>query len=401
MPIYTYNCRTKQGIKEKGAIDAPSKEQAAKILREKGYIVISIELKDKGERFTLLKAFGGISLKEQVVFTRQLATMLSAGLPLTQALQILGSQTRNAKMREVVKELERDVEGGITFSQGLSKHPEAFSNVYISLIKAGEAAGALDKITSRLALNLEKTKEFQGKTKGALIYPAIVTVAMIAVFIIMTVFVIPKLVTMYEDLGAELPLPTKILIAISEFIKYQWWLTILIVIAFIAGFNWFKKTVFGKYFLARIKYRIPIFGALSKNVEVAELARTLSLLVASGVPILESLAIIKELTRSVLYNEAFKEVIKEVERGVPLSNTLKEQPLFPPILGQMVSVGEETGTMDDALSKVATFFESEAEQTIRNLSTALEPFIMIVLGFFVAILILSIILPIYKLTSQF
>ncbi len=398
--IYAYTAKDAEGKTKVGFVEAASTDQAVEILR--GRQLVPTEIKEKSiSPFTLLlRRLRGISEKEKAVFTRQLATMVAAGLPLARALEILANQASNPRFQEILSASLRDVQAGVSLSTSLEKHEGVFSRVYISLVRAGEASGALDKILLRLAENQEKRQEFIGQTRGALIYPAIVVIGMGGVFVMMMTFVIPKLMDMYRDLGADLPLPTRIMIGISGIFTNFWWALLLLAAVAVFGGWRFSQTTQGRYLLARIILRLPIMGNISSQSQLAEVTRTLGLLVSSGVPILTALDISKGAVGNVLYLEAIERTSVAVEKGAPLSAALKNDPLFPPSMGQMVEVGEETGKVDEVLAKISVFFESEVNQQVKNLSTALEPLIMVLLGIMVGFLILSVILPIYSLTSQ-
>ncbi len=398
--IFTYTAKDTEGKTKTGFVEATSTDQVAGILRGRQLVPTEIKEKEVSSLSLFLKRLRGISEEEKTIFTRQLATMVAAGLPLARALEVLVAQTRNPRFSEVLSGCLRDVQTGSPLSSSLEKHEDVFSRIYISLIRAGEASGALDKILLRLADNQEKQREFVGKTKGALIYPAIVVVGMVAVFVMMMTFVVPKLMDMYRDLGASLPLPTRILMGISDLFTHFWWALLLLGVLGVLGILRFKKTTYGRYFLARLVLRLPIVGPISSQSQLSELTRTLGLLIGNGIPILTALDIGKGALGNVLYLEAIERVAVAVEKGAPLSSALKSDPLFPPSMGQMVEVGEETGKVDEVLFKISHFFESEVDQSVKNLSTALEPLIMVLLGVMVGFLILSVILPIYSLTSQ-
>ena len=398
--IYAYTAKDVSGKTKNGFIEAASTDQAAEILRSRRLVPTEIKEKQTNTLALLSQRLRGVSEKEKTIFTRQLATMVAAGLPLARALGILSAQTRNSRFREILSASLRDVQAGTPLSSSLEKQEGIFSRVYISLVRAGEASGALDSILLRLAENQEKRREFLGRTKGALIYPAIVVIGMGGVFVMMMVFVIPKLMDMYKDLGAELPLPTRIMIGVSRIFTDFWWALLLIAGAAAFGFWRFSQTDQGRHLLARAILRLPIVGPISTQSQLAEVTRTLGLLIQSGVPILTALEISKGAVSNVLYLEAIERAAVSVEKGAPLSATLKNDPLFPASLGQMVEVGEETGKVDEVLAKISTFFESEVDQAVNNLSVALEPIIMVLLGVMVGFLILSVILPIYSLTSQ-
>jgi type IV pilus assembly protein PilC len=295
-------------------------------------------------------------------------------------------------MKEVLGGMLADVQGGNSLAKSMAKHPDVFDKVTVALVEAGEASGKLDLLLTQLADNLEKERDFRSKTRGALIYPAVIGIAMVAVFIIMM---------LYEDIGADLPLPTKILIAISNLLVNGWWA--LLAVLGVGGFIAYKylSTDKGKYRLANFTFKFPIFGKLNKESELARFSRTLGLLIGAGIPITQALEIVANAMSNVLYRDSILAAEKQVEKGVPLSVPIRADPNFDPLISQMIAVGEETGKMDEVLGKVAGFFESQAETSIKNLSTALEPIILVVLGVMVGGLVLSIITPIYNLTTQF
>lgn len=401
MEKFAYKVKTKDDQTIKGIVEAKDIRQGAKILQDKGFLVISLIPQGVSLSSSIRGRFSNrANSNDKVNFTRQLSTMIAAGLRVTEALEILESQSSPA-MSRVVSDILRDIESGSNFTAALEKHPDIFDQVYLALIRAGEAAGVLDKVLARLADNLEKQKDFKGKIKGAMIYPIIVVSAMILVAGVMIVFVIPKMMSIYDEFQAELPLPTKILLQISNLASHFWWLGVIIIIGLI--FVWrtlsakpaFKKQ-FDKFFFA-----IPIIGKLRKQIMLTEFIRTLGLLVGSGVLIVEALEIVRYSLVSPIYQEAISTVIKEVQRGFPFAAALANTQVFPPIISQMVGVGEETGKMDEVLMKIASYFEQEADAAVKGLTTAIEPLIMIVLGIGVGFLVIAVIMPIYNLTSQF
>lgn len=400
---YQYVVRDKGGKTRRGVVEAAAEKAALSLLRDQGYIVISLTPKLAGE-FSLdvwWRNFRGVPEDEKVASTRQLATMVTAGLPLVQSLEILRDQSKNLAYKEILAEAVRDVQAGTPLSQSFGKHPKVFPPVFVSLIQAGEASGQLDKILERLADTMEKQRDFRAKTKGALLYPAIVTMAMVGVFILMIVFVIPKLSSMYESIGADLPLPTKVMLAIADLFTRRWWLLVLLIVGAIFGYRKFARTPYGEHKLAQLSLRLPIFGNLIAKTQLTEITRTLGMLIGAGIPIVQALEISAGATDSILYREVMADAGHSVEKGTPLSEPFRNQAIIPPIIPQMIAVGEQTGKVDEVLTKVSRFFETESEQLTKNLSTALEPLIMIVLGAMVGLLIFSIITPIYQLTSQF
>lgn len=402
MSLFSYIAKNREGKSFTGLVDALGTEQAITILHDRGWVVTSLDVKEGPRQIAFwLKKLQRVSESEKTLFTRQLATMIEAGLPIDQALGILTKQLKNDRMKEILETASHDVEGGLSLSASLSKYPDVFDRIYVNLIKAGEASGALDKVLARLADVGERNREFTSSIKQAMIYPIIVLTAMGGVFTIMIVFVLPKLTDMYKDMGVALPLPTQIMLWISQFITNQWWLLLAGLGTAAAGLYYYSKTVYGQYQLAYISLKTPILGSLIVKTNLAQFSRTLSLLVSAGLPFLECLEIVSQGLSNLLFRNALRDASKQVERGINLSVPLRNNPLFPPILSQMLVVGEETGKIDEVMLKISNFFESDVERSLKNITVALEPLIMILLGLVVGVLIFSIVTPIYKLTSAF
>lgn len=400
MKKYVYRARDKSGNLVTGDVEASNESAAAKLLRDRGYIVVSIRPSMNSLKYLMNSFSNRVSYSDVVAFTRQLATMVNAGLPITESFSILRLQAKPS-FQPIIQQILADIEGGQSLSNAIKRHPRVFTPSYIALVRAGETGGVLDKVLARLADNMERTQEFRGKVKGALIYPMIIVIGMIGVSIVMIVFVIPKLTTLYSQFGAELPLSTKILTGISDFIIQFWYL--IIVGLGIAGWGYYmwSKTDFGKHKMAEIMFKLPIIGDLQKQIILTELTRTLSLMVASGVPILEGLAVSSDVVTNVIISDAIKDVSHQIEKGFPIAFSFAKHPdAFPYILSQMVAVGEETGKMDEVLSKISHVFEVESEQKVKALTSAIEPIIMIFLGLGVAFLVIAVVLPIYKLTTS-
>lgn len=399
MNKYRYKARDKSGNLVTGEVEASNVSVASRLVRDRGYILIELKLSGAGI-FNLGKFGSRVSGRELTAFTRQFATMINAGLPIDESLQILRLQSKSG-MKPIVSQILADVESGESLSKSFEKHPKIFSPTYIALVRAGETGGVLDKVLARLADNLEKSQEFRGKVKGAMIYPAIIVIGMIVVSIIMVVFIMPRLTELYTQFGAELPLTTKILTGASGFVINFWYLILFILGVGFWAFKGYAKTKHGQRKLASLMFKIPILGDLQREVILTELTRTLSLMVGSGVSILEGLEVTSGVVGNVIISEALTTASKQIERGFPISYAFAQHPdAFPYILAQMVSVGEETGKMEEVLSKVSHVFEVDSEQKVKALTSAIEPIIMIVLGIGVAFLVVSVILPIYNLTTS-
>lgn len=383
-----------------GKIDANNVDEAVSLLKGGGFFPIEVT-KDSGSKSTFSRFLEGVNFTDIVNFTRQLSIMLNAGITLIEAFDIFKKQTTKTAMLELIDEMDKDVRGGISFSNTLKKHPEYFSRLYVSLARAGEASGKLNDILLSLADNLEKQRELRAKVTGALIYPALIFCGMIIVIFIMITFVIPQLLTLYNDLDAELPLTTVIISNVSSF-SSQFWPLILAAagIAIFAVWNYIK-TPKGKEMLDKLILKIPILRDIIIQSVLVDTARALSILVGSGVSILDALDISREASGNIEFQRAFQRISKKVEKGVSLGNAMREEPLFPPLIVQMAVVGERTGHLDETMGKIAHYFEVESEIAIKSLTTLIEPAILVILGVTVGFIIFSVITPIYSLTSQF
>lgn len=400
MAEFNYKAKDSEGVDHSGSVQTPDIHSAAAILRKKGLIVISINQKQTQDNSFLGKFFNRVSFTELVIITRQLATMVSAGLVLSEAIDILVEQQGNKTLKKTLGEVSQDIKGGLTLAQSMGKYPNIFPHLYVNLVKSGEASGKLDQVLIQMAEGLEKDREFQARVKGAMIYPIVVISMMGVVVTIMMVFVIPKLVTLYSQSAIDLPLPTKILIATSNLFVHYWWLMIIVIVGVILGIIRWNKTPEGNYFLGRLLLKIPLVGKIITNVILTNFNRTFGLLTAAGIPLLESIGIVSDLTDNPVYRNALKEAYAGVEKGLPFS-TLLTGNVFPKIVSQMVRVGEETGKVDEIFFKLSEYFESEADHLVKNLTVAIEPIILVILGIGVGFLVISIILPIYKLTTSF
>lgn len=400
MPIFKYLVKNKQGENIKGKVEAVSRAQAVSTLIGRDLFVIDVSPLNQASGIFSKLNNNKVKFEELVNFTRQLATMINAGLPLATALSILEEQSKT-EMAKLTGNLLKDVEGGLSFSMALDKYRENFSRIYVQLVRAGEIGGVLDEVLERLAITMEKEKDFRAKTKGAMVYPIIIVLAMLAVAIVMMVAVVPKLTVMYQDFGAELPAATKILMNISGFFVKFWWILVLLFGAIGLAIRGFKKTPQGELAINSVVLKMPIIGILQQKIVLTDFTRTLSLLLGAGVSLLEALDVVASAIGSAVYRNQLKEINKQVEKGVTLSDAIAHYENFPSILFQMIAVGEETGKLDEILGKISEYFEKESEYAIKNLTTAIEPMIMIMLGLGVGFIVIAIIMPIYSLTSQF
>lgn len=398
MTLFWYKAKSVTGQTISGEVQASSSQQAADLLRKQKLLIIDLRLSRTSLRSVVSRAIHRVKLGDIATFTRQLSTMMLAGLPLTEGLRLLRSQS-NPSLSAMLSTVLEDVEGGLGLGDSLSKHKRAFSPVYVALVRAGEAGGVLDDILARLADSLDKQKEFTNKVKQAMVYPAIVISGMIIVSVIMMVFVVPKLTEIYEGFGTELPLATRILIAISDAIVRYWYLWTALIGLGVGLLIFWLKTATGREVFDTYLFRLPIIGRLRLHVVLTEFTRTLGLLVAAGIPIIEGLRISADAVGNFLIREEILHAANQVEKGLPLSVPFSQGEYFPPILAHMVSVGEETGKVDEVLLKLSTYFEAESAQSVSALTAAIEPLIMIVLGIGVGFLVIAIIMPIYSLNS--
>lgn len=400
MKRFKYKAKNSKGELVTGEVEATGIELAVKLVRKQGLFLISLNpISDINLNF--VKAVQQrVTFSDIVNTTRQLATMINAGLPLTEALTILRSQSRGG-MQRVIASILADVEEGEALSKSMSKFPDVYSKTYIALVKSGELGGVLDEVLVRLADDLEKQQEFRGKIKSALIYPVVIILGMVGVALVMVIFVIPRLGTLYKQFNADLPITTKILIWTSNTVINFWPVLIVVFGALIYGAKLYKKTEAGQKRIDEWTFRIPMIGELYRQIVLTDLTRTLSLMIGSGVSIIEALTIASEVVRSRIISESLKDITKMVEKGFPIAFAFSRHPeAFPFILSQMVAVGEETGKMEEVLGKISHVMEVESDQKLKGLTAAIEPMILIVLGIGVAFLVISIILPIYNLTTK-
>jgi type IV pilus assembly protein PilC len=398
MPNYSWKGRTRGGRVQEGVLVAESKEAAIATLRKQQIIVTTVT--EKGKEFALPKIGGGISSKEIAVFTRQFSVMIDAGLPLVQCLEILGAQQDNRTFQKILFQVRQDVETGSTLADALRKHPKAFDDLYCNMVAAGEAGGILDTILQRLSTYIEKIVKLRSAVRSALVYPIAVILIAIGVVWIILWKVIPTFATLFEGLGASLPLPTRVTIALSNFIGAWWWLILgSIGTAIFLAFR-YHKTYKGRRVLDGIMLKLPVLGMVMKKIAVARFCRTLGTLVSSGVPILEGLEITARTSGNAVLEDAIMATRASVEEGKTISEPLKAASIFPPMVVQMVAVGEQTGALETMLSKIADFYEDEVDEATANLLALLEPVMICFLGLVIGGIVISMYMPMFDLISK-
>jgi type IV pilus assembly protein PilC len=378
-------------------------EAALARLREQRIRPIPNRVREKGkglEREINIPGFGeSVKTKDVSVLTRQLATMIDAGLPIVQCLDILGQQTENKLLRNTIATVKKDVEGGCTLADSLRKHPKIFDDLYVNMVEAGEAGGILNTILNRIALFIEKATRLKKKVKGAMIYPcAIVGVAVIVVAVLM-IFVIPVFAELYGGMGKALPVPTQICIDISNWFVAYWYLLIVGAVAIFMGVSFYYKTPQGRMNIDRLLLRLPIIGDLLRKVAVARFSQNMALLLSSGVPILDGLAITGKTAGNKVVEKAIMESRVSISQGKTVAEPLRDSKIFPPLVCQMVAVGESTGGLDNMLRKVAELYEEEVDDAVNNLTAMMEPMIMVVLGVILGGLVIAMYLPIFQMGS--
>lgn len=401
MPLYEYIARTSTGEAKEGRMDMASEKALAEYLRSQGLILTSAKGIGAPKGLSgFLKLKPKVTVVNKIFFTQNLQVMLRTGFSLSNALHTLAEQTEQKAFKEIILAMQHDVESGTTFSDALKKHTYVFPELFINMVAAGEVSGKLDEVLHQLSIQMKKEHTLIAKVKSALTYPVIVVVAMIGLSVGMMLFVIPNLLSVFEEAGAELPLPTRVLITLTDILTTQgvWVLLGTVVVVFLL--YRLIKTQRGKYYFHKMLLGGPIIGKIIKKINLARFTRTLSSLLKTDIPIVQTLQIISRTLGNVHYRNAMVQASEEVKKGVSIVKTLEQYPkLFPPLVTQMVSVGEQSGTLDTIVEEIANFYEEDVDTTMGNLSTIIEPVLMLLLGGGVAALAVSIILPIYSLSE--
>jgi type IV pilus assembly protein PilC len=398
MPSYVWKGRNLAGQTQSGVLTVDSREDVLAFLRKSRIIVTSVREKQQDIKFKLPMR-KGVSTRELAVFTRQFATMIDSGLPLVQCLEILGKQASNEHFRKTIEEVTGDVEAGATLNEALAKAPSVFDNLFVHMVNAGEAGGILDTILARLATYIEKSDSLKRKVKSALTYPAVVLTVAAGVTIFMLTAIIPTFARLFADFGAELPLPTRIVLIMSNTLRATWWALILAAGAALFALKRYYATDVGRHHLDRLMLKIPVLGDVLKKASVARFTRTLGTLVSSGVPILKGLEITAETAGNVILSDAIKETRNSIGQGETIAGPLSKCDVFPPMVVQMIAVGEETGALDAMLGKIADFYDDEVDTAVATLTSVIEPVLIVIMGVIVGGMVVAMYMPMFEMVK--
>jgi type IV pilus assembly protein PilC len=399
MPVFVWKGRTLGGEPQGGEIEVGRQEEAIELLRKRKILVSSLRQKTGNISLPKIGLGGSVTTKDLAIFTRQFATMISAGLPLVQCLDILAKQTPKPSFGRVIAEVTREVEAGSTLSDALGRHRTVFDDLFCNMVAAGEAGGVLDEILMRLATYIEKADALKRKIQGAMVYPAVVLTVALGATAFMLIFIIPTFAKMFTDFGGELPLPTKIVLGLSGLLQNYWWVMLLLIVAGVISFKRYYSTEKGRRVVDAISLRLPILGDVLLKGAVARFTRTLGTLIASGVPILAGLEITARTAGNKVIAEAIMTARASIREGETVSAPLKTSGVFPPMVVQMISVGEQTGALDEMLTKIAVFYEAEVDVAVDTLTSIIEPCMIVVMGGIVGGMVIAMYLPMFQLIN--
>jgi type IV pilus assembly protein PilC len=398
---YAYKVRDREGKIAAGSMEAESEEAVVSRLRQLGYAPVSIEAeKSAGLKTEVRMPFSGrVKLKDLAVFSRQFATMINSGLSLLRSLTILGEQTGNKRLAEVLTQVRAEVEKGSSLSAALAKHPKIFNRLYVSMVRAGEIGGFLDQVLVKVAETFEKEVELRGKIRSAMTYPVVVFAMVLLIVAAMLIFIVPTFESLYESLGGTLPLPTRMLIGASQGIRRYFLVVVLVLVAVAFAYKRWRATPAGRYRLDQFKLKVKVFGPLFHKTALSRFSRTLATLIRSGVPILQALEIVAETVNNGVISRAVRDVQVSVREGESLATPLSKHPSFPAMVVQMMAVGEETGALDTMLSKVADFYDQEVEAAVASLTSMIEPLLIAVMGAAVGGMVIALYLPLFNIIN--
>jgi type IV pilus assembly protein PilC len=400
MPYFNYTIRDANGQTRSGKVEAPNAEELRKRLQAEGLQVLEVTEDRKAPRVPA-GGYGRVKLTDLAIFARQFSTMLDAGVSLIRCLDVLQAQTNNARLRKILMDLSARVESGESLSRSMARHPKAFSQLIIGLIRAGEVGGVLEESLQRIAGFLEKDVELRRKIRSALTYPVIVLLAAIGIVIFLVSWLVPQFASLFKELGIkEMPAPTQFLIDLSALFTQRWYVVIIAVVAILIAYKLFVSTRVGRRVADRVKLRIPVFGPLHHKIVMARFSRTMGTLLASGVPILQAMETVAGVVGNSVVSDAVIESRARIREGEKIADPLQRSKMFPPMVVHMVSVGEESGSLDHMLNKIADFYENEVEMTIASLTAAIEPVMIVLLGFIVGFIVISMFLPMIEVISN-
>ena len=395
---YNYRARNASNQIVTGIVQSTGLDAAKKILLQNGLTPLSITAPKMLRDY--IPFLGAVSAKEKALFARQISTMIEAGLTLSQSMRLLLRQMKKGRLHQALETILNDLQDGFSFSTALAKFPDIFDSIFVNVVRSGEATGKLEIVLNQLSTNLEKDVKVRSKIKGALMYPGFILIAMFGVAVVMMVKVIPQLTSVFTQSGKALPPATALLIWFSDlFTKHWYWLVLVVAAVFGLG-RWFLKTESGVQLFSRYSLRTPLVGSIIEQSSMARFGRLLGMLLGSSVPLLEALRLINDSFPNKLYQRGIAQVAVQVERGIPMSVPITENPVFPAMVGQMVAVGEQTGKMDEVMSRLADYYESEVENQVGGISSLIEPVIIVILGIAVAWLVIAILLPIYQVSTS-
>jgi type IV pilus assembly protein PilC len=403
MPTYTYTARDRSGRVQTATMEAASQRDVAAALRDKGLFVSEIKAPKSGLNMDIkMPAFlDRVGLRDVTIFSRQFATVINAGLPVVQSLNILSRQAEKQQLKTALNKVREDVETGMPLSDSLNKHPSIFNRLYIYLVRAGEVSGNLDGILERVAAYFEKQAALRGKIRSAMTYPVVVLVIALAVTYFLLTGIVPQFAGILDQLGGELPLLTRILVGISDYLQAFWWLNILIIVGLVVGISLYYRTNNGRHVIDRILLRLPVLGPLIQKSSIASFSNTFGLLLKSGVNIVESIEITKGTAGNIIVEDILVETKNAVQRGEQVSVTLAKYPaVYPPLVSSMIAIGEETGAVDSMLEKIAAFYEREVDEAVDQLTAALEPMLIVFLGGIVGFIVAGMFLPMFAIIGQ-
>ena len=401
MPVYLWKGRTISGEIQTGEFESSSQDEVLSALRKKRIIITSVREKPKGFKMSVPGMGAGVTTRDLAIFTRQFATMINAGLPLVQCLDILSKQTENVAFRQIISGVTREVEAGNTLAESLGKkeNQRVFDELFVNMVEAGEAGGILDDILMRLATFIEKAEALKRKVQGAMVYPGVVMTVAIMATCFMLIFIIPTFARMFTGFGAELPLPTKIVMGLSSFLRAYWWAMILGVVGTAVGLQRYYRTEAGHLNIDRLLLKVPVLGDVLRKGAVARFTRTLGTLISSGVPILTGLEITARTSGNRVIQAAIMAARASIREGETIAAPLRESDVFPPMVVQMISVGEETGALDDMLTRIADFYDSEVDTAVDALTSLIEPIMIVFMGGVVGGMVVAMYLPMFKLIN--